>query len=80
MSLVIPKLEVGQRVSRLTDVFNQKSPLRLGSITERYQRKPSYSLGSHLDELYAVKWDDTGLEERGYFRHGLNPIAEFVER
>lgn len=69
------EFEIGQRVERPTDVFRE-SPMRYGVIVERYGARNRVCGNTWYDpELYAVKWDDTGLTDRGYFRHGLQAVA-----
>lgn len=66
------KFAVGDRVTRQSD-WHEPLVLRHGTIEARYHQSRKFTgLGTYTDhELYAVKWDDTGLVERGYFPHGL---------
>ncbi len=60
--------EVGDRVTRLQDVFDLKSELMRGAISRRYTQ------GTRYRELYEVHWDHqpAGITSRGYLPHGLN--------
>jgi hypothetical protein len=57
------KFEVGQRVKRLSDPFNESSAMLHGNIVERYS-KPGYN------ELYIVRWDNRQVAW-GFLPHGL---------
>lgn len=69
---MIDILNVGDHVCR-HPIWNDQ-PIRSGVVTERYRPIPSHAhTQAHQDHwwLYAVKWDDSGLTERGYMREGL---------
>ena len=84
--VLIPRWQVGERVKRRRDVYDQKSPFRHGDVVLRYSATyPSRpDLPAHdYPELYAVQWDD-GKFERGFLRHGLDfgeplPRDEYVQ-
>lgn len=64
---------IGDRVVRHVDVYDERSTLRHGLVVDRYGQRTRYGGTNQIDpELYAVRWDDTGVIERGYFRHGLD--------
>jgi len=64
---------VGDRVTRPVDVYAGQSPLRHGCVTRRYGKRGGLGSNHWFDpEIYDVLWDD-GVEERGFFRHGLDP-------
>lgn len=61
------KFKVGDRVTRRTDVFDQKSELLRGVILKVYSQ-------DKYDELYAVQWDGHEFgDERNFLPHGLDP-------
>lgn len=60
-------LSVGDRVFRRRMMIDE--PLRVGIITEVYFSKQNHV--GRSDTLYEVKWNDTGLTERGYMDIGL---------
>ena len=65
----MPRYQIGDRVMRRTDVYNQASALLRGRVTERYSQRDSIG---YYPELYAVAWDG-GDEARGFLPHGLDP-------
>lgn len=68
--------EVGDSVVRQVNPFSKKwrGKLRHGMVVERYSAVQSLAHTHFREpELYAVRWDDTGQIERGYFRGGLDP-------
>ena len=74
-----PKFQLRDRVCRRSDVYDQCSRMRFGRIAERYSTVSEYS-ELYYSELYAVKWEDTGLVEHGFLPHGLQPAVEDVRR
>ena len=60
---------IGDRVQRLVDVCDSKSPLRRGTIIERYSYQSD--MFGYYPELYRVRWDD-GTVEKGFLPHGLH--------
>lgn len=60
-----PKFAIGDRVSRLSDVFNTKSRRFYG-----YVRTIGMNQGSFV---YGVQWDGETEIGGGYFGHGLRP-------
>lgn len=64
----MPKFNVGDRVTRLKDVFDQKSELLFGTVTKRYEKDSQFG---HYNELYEVLWDN-GERKQGYLPHGLD--------
>lgn len=63
------KFKLGDRVTRLTNVYDPKSKLMHGEIIEVYSDYKS-KFGPY-PELYVVRWDDK-TENRGYLPHGLD--------
>lgn len=68
---------VGQRVKRLSDVFNPKSKMLCGEVIERYSRGVK-DYGNDLilgpyPELYLVRWDDG--KESEYLPHGIEAMT-----
>jgi hypothetical protein len=47
---------------------------RIGTVVEVYDSVHNLFDDFHL--FYTVRWDDTGLTERGYMRHGLQKIDQ----
>lgn len=70
---LIRKFNVGDRVERLIDVFDQSSRLMRGSVVECYSDYRS-RFGPY-PELYAVTWDHDGYR-KGYLPHGLDAAKE----
>jgi hypothetical protein len=68
------KFKLNDRVSRLENVFDQKSKLKHGRIVKVYSQKAYRAGGIVLGpypELYDVKWSEGNIE-RGFLPHGLN--------
>ena len=65
------KFKIGDQVTRLSDVYDDKSKRMFGRITMIYQDYKSQFGPYH--ELYVVLWSD-GTESRGYLPHGLNKV------
>lgn len=67
------RLNAGDRVSRraVHYLLDPTLPDRLGTVVEWYHSSPQR--GAIVEDwiLYAVRWDDTGLTDRGYIREGL---------
>jgi hypothetical protein len=66
------KFNKGDLVLRRADVFDERSRLMTGTVTDAYNDYAS-RFGPY-PELYEVTWDD-GSVERGYLPHGLSPAA-----
>lgn len=64
-------LHVGDRVTRPRFLNDREATPRHGTITEVYRSVPSAVGTSHV--LFAVRWEDTDLVERGYLENGLTP-------
>jgi len=64
------KFKIGDRVTRLSDVFDDKSTRLFGRISEVYQRRTVFGF---YPELYKVIWDD-GKEQFGFLPHGLDKV------
>jgi hypothetical protein len=62
------RFNIGERVCRRTDVFDEKSRMRYGRVVMRYQRGGV--------DVYQVRWDDTNEVDDGYFEHGIRAAAE----
>lgn len=62
-------LSKGDRVRRAGEY-------RFGTVTEVYYSKPSHI--GQVDTQYAVMWEDTGYEERGYLECGLERVYSEV--
>ena len=76
MATSVP-LEIGQRVSRRADVFDEKSPLMYGYVVRRYSQDAGINgVKWHDPEVYEVHWEHDAFPRRGYFRHGLQPVSE----
>lgn len=67
-----PRFHEGQRVQRLSDIFDQNSRMLRGEVIKRYS--DHVSRHGPYPELYVVRWDD-GREERGFLPHGLDAEA-----
>lgn len=67
----MPRFEVGDRVTRLEDVYDQTSRLMTGTVIRRFSRQSE--LHGFYPELYTVQWDD-GAEGRAYLPHGLDKL------
>ncbi len=68
-------LQVGDRVIRPRELGIHTTQ-RHGIVTRVYESP--YSPTNMTHTLYAVRWNDTGLEERGYLDGGLKREAEEV--
>lgn len=68
--------EIGARVSRkaIQYLTDPSLPDRLGTVTNRYVSAPKQGVVQYHWLCYSVQWDDTGLEESGYFAEGLTPV------
>jgi hypothetical protein len=74
--------EVGERVCREVDIYEENGPLKYGVVLERYNEKEKtfylppdnepFTLGPY-PELYKVQWDD-GKIENGFLPHGLTLV------
>jgi hypothetical protein len=73
------RFDIGDRVQRLEDVYDQASPLLRGAVTDVYSRY--YEVGGFYPELYEVQWDGRDGTDYGFLPHGLEPeaIAEPVK-
>jgi len=60
-------LKVGDRVTRQLEIGGRQ--LRHGTVARVYRSTPDCQGSSYV--LYAVKWDDTGNTDIGYFSIGL---------
>jgi len=76
------RFQVGDRVIRRQDVFDDRSPFMHGEVTERYSYtsesvKDMNGNGIHYAEVYCVCWDKhllgRNVERRGYLRNGIGP-------
>lgn len=65
-------LDIGERVVRANSFPGE--PQRMGMVTARYTPHKSHQPVTEPLTLYSVQWDDTGLEEHGYFRSGLDRV------
>ncbi len=65
-----PTHHIGDRIERLTDVFDSNSIMRYGTVVLRYAVWESGFLQLDYPELYAVKWDN-GKCSKGYLSHGI---------
>lgn len=67
-----PAWNVGDRVQRRLDVYDDSSAVRHGRVALRYS---IINIGSEYSqdypEVYAVQWDD-GRFEKGFLAHGLD--------
>ena len=63
------KFQLGSLVSRRKNVFDPKSKLLHGIVTEIYSDYTS--LQGPYPELYEVTWSN-GMIERGFLLHGLD--------
>jgi hypothetical protein len=66
------RFTVGECVTRPEDVFDARSRIKRGTVTECYDYH-SRDFG-YYPELYAVRWGD-GSEQRGFLPHGLDSEA-----
>ena len=65
------KFKKGDRVQRKIDVFDDKSPLKYGTVSLRYSKQ--HKSLSFYPELYRVDWDN-GSVGTAYLPHGLTLI------
>jgi hypothetical protein len=63
------RFRVGDRVTRPINVYKSKSPLRHGAVVRVYAKRSRFGFYA---ELYAVRWDDNGVE-RDFLPHGIDP-------
>ena len=66
------KFSVGMRVRRLSNVFDENSPMLHGRIINCYSK--TVLLDGHYreyNELYEVIWDETHCIKSGLLPHGL---------
>ena len=66
-----PRWNVGDRVCRREDVYDESSHLMVGTVIDRYSDFTS-RFGPY-PELYAVEWDGW-IRQRGFLPHGLNAV------
>jgi hypothetical protein len=66
----VDDLKVGDRVSRIRWLADRESR-RYGVVEEVYDAQAPLSGTALGVPLFAVRWDDTELVERGYMRNGL---------
>ncbi len=67
------KFQIGDRVQRLVDVYDEKSRLMHGSIVRVY-KMTGCRFGPY-PEMYDVRWDEIKDRFRGegFLPHGLDP-------
>jgi hypothetical protein len=63
---------VGDTVSRQRTIGVPTDGRRIGTITRKYRTQPSTGFQPHW--LFDVKWDDSGIEEKGFLEHGLEKV------
>lgn len=69
------KFKVGDRVMRLSDVYDQKSPMMHGVVTE-VATNVRKQFGFY-NELYSVKWDSGKTHYLAYLPHGLSTDVDW---
>jgi len=77
------KFKIGDRVTRLKDIFDKNSPLLHGSVIKVYSmtglRIPSDGIDlGFYEQVFDVNWDSGGFGQ-GFLPHGLEPEGLLIK-